>query len=174
MLRESIKLCAEGMQYILRLFIKAKRAYNRYRYPELDTIRPHRQYYMTTSKIDFQPTDEVVPDGCVYLEEWVREGKKLCVIKYSGDTIPTEWQSSPFDKNARCPWIWVGDRKTETDLTRAFNKFLIVGNVITNELIEHLTSGTDIFYIESGTFKELKFPEEGLVIEEYVDTVPDS
>jgi hypothetical protein len=174
MLYESIHLCTSAMQYASRLFTKAKTLYNDYVYPELDTIRPHRQYYMTTTKLEFQPSHEVVPDDCVYLEEWVRNGRKLCVVKYSGETIPDLWKESPFDRNARCPWIWVGDRKTETDLTRAFNKFLVVGNMIANELIERLTSDTDIFYIESGTFNELKFPEEGLVIEEYVDAVPDS
>lgn len=174
MLRQSIELCTSFMQYASRLFTTVKRAYDNYLYPELDTIRPHHQYYMTTTKLEFQTTDEVVPDQCIYIEEWVRNGRKLCVIKYAGEIIPTAWQQSPFEKNAKCPWIWVGDRETETDLTRAFNKFLIVGNVITDELIGHLTSAKDMFYIESGTFKELKFPEEGLVIEEYVDPVPAS
>jgi hypothetical protein len=31
---------------------------------------------------------------------------------------------------------------------------------------------TNLIYIESGTFKELKFPGDGLVIEEYEDGVP--
>lgn len=174
MLRQSIDLCTSFMQFASRLFTSAKRAYNNYVYPELDSIRPHHQYYMTSTKIEFQPSDEVVPDNCIYVEEWVHNGKKLCVIKYSGETIPDTWRESPFEKDAQRPWVWIGDRKTETDMTRAFNKFLVVGNIITDELIGHLTTATNIFYIESGTFKELNFPEDGLVIKEYVDAVPAS
>lgn len=174
MLRQSIELCAGLMQYASRLFTSVKRAYNDYVYPELDSIRPHRQYYMTSTKTEFRPSDEVVPDDCIYVEEWVQNGRKLCVLKYSGETIPDVWTESPFAKDPHRPWVWIGDRKTEVDLTRTFNKFLVVGNLISHELIGHFTTATDIFYIESGTFNELNFPDEGVVIEEYVDTVPAS
>jgi hypothetical protein len=68
--------------------------------------------------------------------------------------------------------VWVGDRDTEIDLTRTFNRYLVVGNRITQALVKKLiqvTDKTNLIYIESGTFKELKFPGDGLVIEEYDD-----
>lgn len=153
MIRQSIEVCTGLMQLASRLFTRAKRAYNDYLYPVLNTIRPHRQYYLTTTKVEFQPEDDSVPDECIYVEEWVRDGKKRCVVKYSGESIPDSWRESPFDKDSKRPWIWIGDRKTETDLTRAFDKFLVVGNRIAPELVSHLTSATDLFFIESGTFK---------------------
>jgi hypothetical protein len=72
-------------------------------------------------------------------------------------------------KHARTPWIWVGDRETEMDLTRTFTKFVVVGNRITSELASALTPSPSLMYIESGTFKVLEFPGDGITIEEYVD-----
>ena len=115
---------------------------------------------------------DTVPEDSVYVEEWVRGETKRCVVKYEGEKIPTTWTSTPFDTNARTPWVWVGDRDTEIDLTRTFNKFLVVGNVITLDLVLKLiqvTDRTNLIYIESGTFRELKFPGDGITIEEYVD-----
>ena len=68
--------------------------------------------------------------------------------------------------------MWVGDRETEIDLTRTFNKYLVVGNIIKMELVNKLIQVNDrsnLLYIESGTFKELKFPGDGITIVEYDD-----
>jgi hypothetical protein len=111
-----------------------------------------------------------VPEGAIYIEEWVRGSIKKCVLKYEGETIPRAWTESPFDKHPRTPWIWVGDRETEIDLTRTFTKFLVVGNRITKDLVKSIlcvTPKTRLVYIEAGTFKELDFPGDGLTIEEY-------
>lgn len=113
-----------------------------------------------------------VPEGNVYIEEWRRGDIKKCVIRYEGETVPRTWTESPFDKIPRSPWVWVGDRETEIDLTRTFNKFLVVGNKITKELVHHyvrVTPKTRLMYIEAGTFKELEFPGEGITIAEYAD-----
>jgi len=61
----------------------------------------------------------------------------------------------------------VGDKETEIDLTKTFNKFLVPGNRILIDLVEKLiliNEKTNLVYIESGTFRELKFPGEGLLI----------
>lgn len=111
-----------------------------------------------------------VPEGAIYVEEWTRNGIKKCVLKYEGETIPRSWTESPFDKRPRTPWVWVGDRDTEIDLTRTFSKFLVVGNRITTDLVRSIlrvTPKTKLVYIESGTFKELEFPGDGLTIVEY-------
>ena len=121
------------------------------------------------------PTEDMeayltVPEGAIYVEEWVRNGIKKCVIKYGGEIVPRAWSETPFDKRPRTPWVWVGDRDTEIDLTRTFSKFLVVGNRITTDLVKNIlrvTPKTKLVYIESGTFKELEFPGDGLTIEEY-------
>ena len=159
------------LQYLSVLYRVARKAWNDYKFPELDTIRPHAQYFLSDNR-PFTLAYDVVPEGLVYVEDWVQEGHKKSVVRYGGEQIPKSWTESPFDKNAKSPWVWVGDRETEIDLTRTFNKFLVVGNRITAELVRKLinvTERTNLIYIESGTFKELKFPGDGLTIEEYDD-----
>lgn len=135
-------------------------------YDAMPTLSPHRQYFLSTTH-QFTPSYLRVPEGCVYIEEWVQHGEKKCVVRYANDVIPAAWVRTPFDQHARCPWIWIGDRATEIDLTRTFNKFLVPGNRITMDLVEKLiqmNDRTDLVYIETGTFRELKFPGEGLLI----------
>lgn len=135
-------------------------------YDAIPEMTPHRQYFLSTTH-QFNPSYLRVPEGCVYIEEWVQNGEKKCVVRYEKEVIPAAWVQTPFDQRPRCPWIWVGDRATEIDLTRTFNKFLVPGNRITIDLVEKLiqiNDRTDLVYIETGTFRELKFPGEGLLI----------
>jgi hypothetical protein len=136
------------------------------------TNRPYRQYFLSDD-YEFDESFDTVPEDAVYVEEWVKEGEKKCVVRYEGEASPQVWIESPFDQpTPPCPWVWVGDRDTEIDLTRTFNKFLVVGNVITLDLVLKLiqvTDRTNLIYIESGTFKELKFPGDGITIVEYDD-----
>lgn len=158
------------LQTISLMIIHLKAAWRSLRPTISDTTRPHTRYFLGET----EPVDgyDTVPEDSVYVEEWVQGETKRCVVKYEGEAIPTSWTSTPFDLNARTPWVWVGDRDTEIDLTRTFNKFLVVGNVITLDLVLKLiqvTDRTNLIYIESGTFRELKFPGDGITIEEYVD-----
>jgi hypothetical protein len=62
----------------------------------------------------------------------------------------------------------VGDRETEIDLTRTFDKFLVPGNVIKTDLVSKLikiTDHTNLIYIETKTFNQIKFPGDGITIE---------
>lgn len=161
------------LQMLSVAYTTLRTAWHNYRYPVLDTLRPHSRYFIADSR---SPEDFThVPAGAIYVEEWVENGHKRCVLRYPDQAIPTTWTTSPLAVNARTPWVWVGDRDTEIDLTRTFNRYLVVGNRITQALVEKLikvSDRTNLIYIESGTFKELKFPGEGLVIEEYEDAVP--
>lgn len=133
--------------------------------PNLDT--PVRRYFLSDEH-EFDDTYTMVPEDAVYIEEWVRNGEKKCRVLYEGEDIPQYWNGNPFDIPAKCPWIWVGDRETEIDLTKTFNKFLVVGNRIQLDLILKLirvTEESDLVYIEAGTFDELKFPGDGILIE---------
>lgn len=134
--------------------------------PPLD--KPVNRYFLSDEHT-FDETYTHVPENTVYIEEWVQDGDKKCVVYYEGEEILDKWFTSPWDCKPKCPWIWVGDKETEIDLTRTFNRFLVVGNTITIDLVLKLiqvTEKTDLVYIEAGTFKEHKFPGEGLTIEQ--------
>jgi hypothetical protein len=133
------------------------------------TNMPHRQYFLSDDH-EFDDSYTRVPEDAVYIEEWVRDGEKRCVVRYEGEEIPTQWTETPWDRVAACPWVWVGDKETEIDLTRTFNRFLVVGNRIELPLVLkmiQITDNTDLMYIEAGTFKECKFPGEGIAIKEH-------
>jgi hypothetical protein len=157
---------------LARLYTLLKTQYNRCRYARLETHCPQTRYYLCNDEqVDFEDTDKRVPEDCVYIEEWINSsGQKKCVILYEGEEIPTEWTRTPFDVAARCPWIWVGDKDTEIDLTRSFEKYLVVGNVITYDLVSQLirlTDRSDLTYIDATTFEILKFPGDGITIKAY-------
>ena len=157
------------LQYISLMVIAVKNAWRSYNpQPIQDATQPHRRYFLgANSEIPEGITH--VPEGRIYIEEWVQNDSKRLVVRYGGDEInPT----NPLTKHAKTPWVWVGDRETEIDLTRTFNTFLVVGNVIKMELVTNLIQVNDrsnLLYIESGTFKELKFPGDGITIVEYDD-----
>ena len=131
-------------------------------------VRPTRRYFLTPE--GEQPCGDafrVVPEQLVYVEEWLLNGTKKCVVRYPDDVIPEVWEFSPHTLSAKCPWIWVGDRNTEIDLTQTFAKFLVPGNRIRMDLVEKLirvTEHTHLVYIEYGSFEEKEFPGEGLLI----------
>lgn len=174
-------ICSRTLQYtsIALLYLQARwtltvypflRArWTQYWTPVLEDLRPHARYFLRFEK---EPLDAhlTVPKDMIYVEEWIGKGGKKYVVRYTGETIPRTWTENPLAKKPRVPWVWVGDRETEIDLTRMFDRFLVVGNRITKELVSHFicqTEKTNLIFIESGTFKELKFPGDGLTIEEY-------
>jgi hypothetical protein len=163
------------LHYLSALLILAKNAWKTYNPPLIEQVsQPHRRYFLgAESELPENMTH--VPEGKVYIEEWIHNDTKKSVVRYAGEEIPSTWAASPFAKHPKSPWIWVGDRETEIDLTRTFNKFLVVGNVIKLELVSKLiqvNERSNLLYIESGTFKELKFPGEGITIVEYDDQKP--
>lgn len=160
-----------ALSYADKLRALIWRSWLDYWYSTTAHMTPTTRYFM-----NYPNTSEgmepylTVPEGAIYVEEWVRNSVKKCVLLYQGETIPRAWTGTPFEKTPRTPWIWVGDRETEIDLTRTFSKFLVVGNRITSELVKSIlrvTPKTRLVYIEPGTFKELEFPGDGLTIEEY-------
>lgn len=127
---------------------------------------PTTRYFLGTEQV-FNESFSTVPEGALYIEEWLQRGAKKCVVKYPGEAIPVTWDVSPHQQSAKCPWIWVGDRNTEIDLTQTFAKYLVPGNRITMSLVEKLirvTEQTRLVYIEYGSFEEKEFPGDGLLI----------
>lgn len=108
-----------------------------------------------------------VPEDAVYVQEWTNsEGQKKCHVRYEGEDIVT--LPSPWEQEAKCPWLWIGDKHTEIELTRTFSKYLVVGNRIELALVLKLmriTDETELIYIDSKTFEEKKFPGEGILID---------
>ena len=107
-----------------------------------------------------------VPENSILIEEWVKEGVKKCNLFYEGE----EWigdRYSPFEQVPRVPWIWIGDKTTEVDLTAAMQKYIVVGNTIRLDLILHMIQvreNTNIVYIDVRTLEEVKFPADGVKI----------
>jgi hypothetical protein len=152
---------------------KVKDKYLEYKYTTND-VCPTSQYYLTSEGRSDYAGESCVPPEHVYIEEWFdTKGHKKMVPLYEGDVIPHHWDESPFDKPpAKCPWVWVGDRETEIDLTRTFDKFLVSGNRITVGLVSKLikiTDHTNLIYIETKTFNHVKFPGDGITIDADTD-----
>lgn len=128
-----------------------------------------RKYFLSEED-EYDESYTRVPEGAVYIEEWTNDnGKKMCYIQYEGEEL--EEHENPFihQAKARVPWLWIGDKETEIDLTKTFNKFLIPGNVIQMDLVQkliHITENTDLLYIDAKSFEPKKFPGEGILIEE--------
>lgn len=130
--------------------------------------RPYQRYFLSDD-YEFDESFETVPEDAVYVEEWVKDGEKKCVVRYEGEAIPQEWFRTPFDLPVPpCPWVWVGDKETELDLTRTFQKFLVPGNRILLDLVLKLiqvNERTHLIYIDALTFDEHEFPGDGVTID---------
>jgi hypothetical protein len=125
-------------------------------------------YYIFSDDYDSDETAEMsrVPEDAVFIEEWEKDGVKKCNLFYDSDEI-VRGVYDPFDKEPYVPWIWIGDKNTEVDLTHAMEKYMVVGNVIALDLILHLIQihhDTEIIYIDARTFEEVKFPNKGVSI----------
>ena len=157
------------VRFLLDVVVKAIDLWNTMGVPRASLehgIRPHHRA-LIGEKI-FDPEMTIVPEGCIYTEEWYdTHGNNRIKLLYEGQTIPHTWEHTPFEKEPIRPWIWVGNVQSETDLTRVLDKYLVVGNRITHELIEHVLPGRQLAYMDK-TFKQLDFPGDGIVIEENV------
>lgn len=124
---------------------------------------PLRMYFLSEEYTYSPPFRNVpIPNDTVYVEEWVKDGNKRFRVLYSGDEI-TDYTGDPFAP-VTSPWIWVGNKATEYDLTKTFAKFLFPGNVIRKELVERLVDEQPLIYIDSKSFAEVEFPGTGITI----------
>jgi hypothetical protein len=125
-------------------------------------------YYLLSDEYDQDEIDDMTrpPEDAIFIEEWEKEGVKKCNLFYDCDIIQRN-RFDPFAREAYVPWIWIGDKKTEVDLTAAMQKYMVVGNVIALDLILHLIQvhhDTEIVYIDARTLEEVKFPAKGVSI----------
>lgn len=125
-------------------------------------------YYILSDEYDQDEVDDMkrVPEDAILIEEWEKEGVKKCNLFYEGEEIVRN-RFNPFAVEPSIPWIWIGDKKTEVDLTAAMQKYMVAGNVIALELILHMIQvhhDTEIVYIDARTLEEVKFPAKGVSI----------
>lgn len=158
-------------RFLLRVVTKAIDLWRWARTPRVSLengIRPHHRGLLNDDGTAFDPKMTHVPEGSIYTEEWYdSHGNHRIRLLHAGEPIPSHWEHTPFEKEPIRPWIWVGNPQTETDLTRTLDKYLVVGNRITRELVEHILPGRTLAYVDK-TFKQLDFPGDGIVIEENV------
>jgi hypothetical protein len=129
-----------------------------------ESIGPSRRYFLSSDYVYSPPFRNIpIPEDTVYVEEWVKDGIKKFRVLYEGEEI-TDYEGDAFAP-VQTPWIWVGNKETEHDLTRVFDKFLVPGNVIRKILVDKLVDNEKLMYIESKSFNELDFPGDGLVIQ---------
>jgi hypothetical protein len=171
LLGQALEYGATGLVYVTMAWEGLWAAWTSYWSPPPATLGPRLRYFIGHSSTDFERY-LTVPDDALYIEEWLRNGTSMCVVRHAGEAIPQSWIEPPWTAHPRKPWVWIGDRDTEIDLTRTFTPFLVVGNRITPRLVQALvatTPLTELIYIESGTFMEREFPGDDLVIEDYDD-----
>jgi hypothetical protein len=126
-------------------------------------------YYILSDEYDQDEDDDLkrVPEDAIFIEEWEKDDVKKCNLFYEGEEIVRR-RFNPFTVEPYVPWLWIGDKKTEVDLTTAMQKYMVVGNVIALDLILHLIQvhhDTEIVYIDARTLEEVKFPAKGVSIQ---------
>jgi hypothetical protein len=121
--------------------------------------------YLISNEDDYDDDMTRVPEGAVFVEEYARVGIVKRRVLYEGDEI-TPYTSDPFQP-ATCPWIWIGDKVSEVDLTHALTKYMVPGNVIHLDLLLtmiHADRYTELIYIDARSLEEVKFPDDGVRI----------
>ncbi len=169
------------LRWLVSIYYEFKRLWNEalkeMNYQVIKPDIPNKLYFLSDDHV-FDPSYLTVPEDTVYVEEWVRDGVKKCCLYYEGQLIPeTDVYPNPFDRKPVTPWLWIGDKTTEVDLTQSLQKFVVPGNVIKLDLLLKLIQikeDTDLMYIEPGTFKECKFPNDGITIKQYEEPVSNS
>ena len=109
-----------------------------------------------------------VPEGCIYVEEWVKGNQMRRRIVYELEEI-TPYIGNPFDP-VRRRWTWIGDVSTEVDITAAVEKYVMPGNEIRLDLLLMFLNCHDdmeIRYVDPASGEELLFPNSGVSINRY-------
>ena len=152
--------CASRIYYAIYNFI----AWAMSPYPPQNKI----SYYILSDEYDHDEVEslEKVPEDSVVIEEWEKNRVKKCNLFYEGEDI-VKGVFDPFLDEPEVPWIWIGDKKTEVDLTSAMQKYMVVGNTIHLDLLLQLiqvNKDTELVYVDARTLDEVKFPASGVRI----------
>lgn len=124
--------------------------------------------YLLGEYCDYDEGMTHVPEGCIYVEEWVKGNQTRRRIIYELEEI-TPYIGNPFDPIRR-RWTWIGDVSTDVDITAAVDKYLMPGNEIRLDLLLlFLNSHVDmeIRYVDPASGEEVLFPNCGVSIKRY-------
>lgn len=105
-----------------------------------------------------------VPEGCIYVEEWVKDDQVRRRVVYELEEI-TPFIGNPFDP-VKMPWKWIGDASTGVDITDAVGRYVMAGNEIRLDLVLLFLAphvDMDIVYVTSSG-REVVFPNSGVKI----------
>jgi len=152
--------CATRVYYAIYNFIR----WATNQYPPPNQIK----YYILSDEYDHDEVEtlEKVPEDSIVIEEWVKDRVKKCNLFYEGEDI-VKGVFDPFLDEPEVPWIWIGDKKTEIDLTSAMQKYMVAGNTIRLDLLLQLiqvNNDTELVYVDARTLDEVKFPASGVKI----------
>lgn len=125
-------------------------------------------YYIISDEYEHDEVEgmQKVPEDSIVIEEWEKNGVKKCNLFYEDEEIVRN-VFDPFKYQPEVPWIWIGDKKTEVDLTSALQKYMVVGNTICLDLLLNLIqirNDTELMYVDARTLDEVKFPASGVKV----------
>jgi hypothetical protein len=105
-----------------------------------------------------------VPSGTFHIEQWEKDGDLRRYVTHEEDEI-IPYEGDPF-RPIKKPWLWIGNKRDDSfDITDQLRQYLVPGNRVTPQLIEHVLHFDDIQYMNTRSFEVVKFPEEGIVLE---------
>jgi hypothetical protein len=87
------------LRYVTIVHIYAQKAWNWFWGPNRSDV-PVRRYFLSDED-EFDESYTRVPEDAVYVEEWVENDQKRCVVRYEGEEIPHAWVLTPFDMKDR-------------------------------------------------------------------------
>lgn len=141
------------------------RMIDRYR-ASLRTDRGHiHRKYLLGEYSEYDESMTHVPEDCIYVEEWVKNGEIRRRLIYELDPI-TPYLGNPFDL-IQIPWTWIGDVSTEVDITLALDRYLMPGNEIRLDLVLLFLNAherMDIRYADPASGRDIVFPNHGVRI----------
>ena len=127
-------------------------------------LRWSTQYLLSDTHI-YHPEMKIVPPNAIYVDEYVDDGVSKARVTYAGNPIVSNYTEDPFD-TVILPWIWIGDKTTETDITPQISRFLVQNNEIRLELLKvflPMIETPRIVYLDT-SLVEHDFPSEGMII----------
>ena len=110
-----------------------------------------------------------VPKNTIFVEEIVINSKKICKI-WNPDQLFVKTSKEKayvmLNKKPFIPWLWIGSNENE-EITNKLEEFMVVGNIITLELLKDLCPCINKFqYLCPSTLELQDFPIGGIQIKE--------
>jgi hypothetical protein len=110
-----------------------------------------------------------VPPKTLFVEEFILDSKKRYRVWYPNQLFTRttyEQAIKLLNKKPLVPWLWIGSNEDQ-EISYKLNEFLVVGNIITLELLNDLFPSIMKFqYLCPSTLELQDFPISGIQIKE--------